>query len=46
MTLIEEFEAYCKEHALPDSVAVFALWNAWKEAEKALEIANQVLELD
>ena len=46
MTILEEFTQYAKEHALPDSVACFALWNAWKEAEEALKIATQLLELD
>lgn len=37
MTRLEEFNEYCDKTGLPDSVAAFALFNAWIEAEEKLK---------
>ena len=45
MTQLDEFLLYAKEHALPDSAACFALWNAWKESEREKDELKKRLEV-
>ena len=39
--ILEEYSDYCKKNGLPDSIAGFVLWNAWKEAEARLVYVTQ-----
>jgi hypothetical protein len=43
---LEEFEKYASEHALPDSIACFALWNWAQELESDNEHLKNLLEND
>lgn len=42
----KEFTDYCEKNGLPDSIGVYALWNAWKEAEAALAIAQLIIDTE
>ncbi len=43
---LQEFTEYCLKNNIPSSIAVYALWNAWKESEEALKIAQLIIDTE